>query len=272
MDENLENIPKQDLPEEQNLQPATQTDISVSDAMTGILSEPGDTYEAVKISTKRSYWVWPTIIFIVITLVSTFLVMRDDELYSDIKTKQTQAMKERFEEQVKAGKMSQEQMNETMDKMDKGFNRSSPFFIISTTIGPAISILLILFLKGLVIWLIFKALKGSASYMLMICVLGLANIIQAMQSIIDTVLAIVMGRLQANLGPALIFTAESIGDSMYKFVSHFDLFNIWYLIVIGIGIAKVSNLKSSVSIPVIFAVWLVWVALTSFLKIPFFAM
>jgi hypothetical protein len=272
MDENLENTPQQDLPEEQNLPSAPEPDISISDAMTGVLSEPGDTYEAVKQSVKRSYWVWPTIIFIVITLISTFLVMRDDELYSDIKTKQTKAMRERFEEQVKAGKMSQEQMNETMDKMDQGFNRSSPFFIISTTIGPAISILIILFLKGLIIWLIFKAFKGTASYMLVICVLGLANIIQAMQSIIDTVLAILMGKLQANIGPVLIFTAESIGDSMFKFMSHFDLFNIWYLIVIGIGIAKVSNLKSSVSISVIFALWLVWVAFTSFLKIPFFAM
>jgi hypothetical protein len=267
MDENLENNT-----EEQILPSAPEPDISSSDAMTGVITEPGETFESVKKSTKRSYWVWPTIIFIVITLISTFLVMRDDELYSDIKTKQTQAMKERFEEQVKAGKMSQEQMNEAMDRMDKGFNRSSPFFIVSTTIGPAISVLLILFLKGLIIWLIFKAFKGTASYMLVICVLGLGNIIQAMQSIIDTVLAILMGRLQANIGPALLFTAENIGDPLFKFMSHFDLFNIWYLIVIGIGLAKVSNLKSSVSVSAIFVLWLVWVALTSFLKIPFFAM
>lgn len=272
MDENLENTPQQDLPGEQNLPSAPEPDLSVSDAMTGVITEPGDTFDAVKISTKRGYWVWPTIIFIVITLISTFLVMRDEELYSEIKTKQTTAMKERFEEQVKAGKMSQEQMNETMDKMDKGFNRSSPLFIVSTTIGPAISILVILFLKGLIIWLIFKAFKGTASYMLVICVLGLANLIQSMQSIIDTVLAILMGRLQANLGPALLFTAETIGDSMFKFMSHFDVFNIWYLIVIGIGLAKVSNLKSGVSISVIFALWLVWVAFTSFLNIPFLGM
>jgi len=91
-------------------------------------------------------------------------------------------------------------------------------------------------------------------------------------SVINTVLAIVMGKLTVNIGPALFITKEMVGDSMAKFLGHFDLIAIWYLIVLGIGLAAVSNLKSSKTIPVVFALWLIWIALASFLSLPFAGM
>ncbi len=103
-------------------------------------------------------------------------------------------------------------------------------------------------------------------------VLGLAAIIECIQTIIDTVLAIVMGRLNSNIGPALLFKADSVGESMFKFLAHFDLLTIWLLIVVGIGLAKVSQLKTSITMLVVFVLWLIWISATSFLKIGFFGM
>ncbi len=267
MEENLENGPVQ--PEETPPEKIAAEDISLSDAMTGVFSEPGATFEAVKNSKKRSYWLVPTIILIIFSLAASFLVLNDEELYSEIKTMQTDAVKKRMDEAVKEGKMTQEQAQENLDRTEKFMDKSSPFFLISAILGPIIGGFIILFIRGLVLWGVLKMFKGAASYMLVICVLGLTGLIDVISTVINTVLAIVMGKLTVNIGPALFVTKESVGESMAKFLGHFDLLAFWYLIVLGIGLAAASNLKSSKTIPIVFVLWLIWICLASFLSIPF---
>ena len=100
-------------------------------------------------------------------------------------------------------------------------------------------------------------------------VLGLALMIESIQVIIDTVLAIVTGKLNANIGPTLLLTADTMNKEMFSFLSHFDLLTIWVLIITGIGLAKVSQLKPAQTLTAVFVLWLIWISATSFLKIPF---
>ncbi len=95
-------------------------------------------------------------------------------------------------------------------------------------------------------------------------VLGLTALITAIQLVVDTVLAILMGKLLMNIGPVLLISKEAVGKDMYAFIANFDLINIWYTIIVGIGLAKVSDLKSSVTISFVFVLWLAWVLLSSF--------
>jgi hypothetical protein len=272
MEENSLNNPKkpdEETPETDELTEKTE-DISLSDAITGIFTEPGETFNSVKKSTKKNYWLIPILLFIVVSIVTRYLVTNDEELYSEIKTKQTEAVKKRLDEQVKEGKMSQEQANERMSQMEKGFDKSGVIFILLITVGPIVTTFLFLFVKGLIFFGALKLLKGVITYIQVITVLGLASIIDSIQTIIDTVLAIITGRLFANIGPILIFPKDSLSNNLNTFVAHFDAFNIWYIALIGIGFAVFSNLKGKVTIPVVFALWLIWVCLTSFLNIGIF--
>jgi hypothetical protein len=272
MDQNTEDNISQSNPPADELQqvtPKANEDISVSDAITGVITEPGDTFESVKNSSKRNYWIVPTIIFIVVSLIASYLIMNDEELFSEIKAKQMQAAKDQLEQQVKSGNLTREQMNEQIDRMDSFFKKGSIFFLITSTIGPLFTIIILLFLKSLIFWSMIKLLKGVVSYMLVVCVVGLLNIIASIQGVIDTVLAIITGTLTANIGPALLVTEENVGQPMMKLLSHLDILNFWYFILLGIGLAKISNLKSGITIPAVFALWFVWIVLTSFLKIPF---
>jgi len=270
MEENLEN-----KPEEQKESPVeggdvqVQEDISLSDAMTGVFTEPRAAFEGVRNSKKRSYWLVPTILVIIFTIAASFLVMNDEELYSEIKQMQHDAVVKRLEERVKEGKMSQEQMDEAVERTEKFTNKSSPFFLISTILGPLIGGLIVLFLRSLVLWLVLKVFKGAASYMLVVCVAGLAGLIDVISTVINTVLAIITGRLMVNIGPSLLFTKDSVGESMMKFISHFDLITIWYLIVLGIGLSAVSGLKNSKTMPAVLVLWLIWVCLASFAGLSF---
>ncbi|RPI17935.1 MAG: YIP1 family protein [Ignavibacteriae bacterium] len=274
MDNNNDNdLNQQNPPVEQPFEPEdVKEDLPVSDAMTGVITEPGDTFEEVKASSKRNYWLLPTIILLVLSLFASYMVTHDEELYSEIRTKQVNAAKERLEAAVKDGKMSREQMNEQMEGMEKMMNPKSPLFIIFAGVGAIFSIIAFLFLRSLIFWGVLKGFKGTATYMLTVCVLGLASIIEALQTIINTVLAIITGNIRANVGLGMIVTPEMAENSLFKILSHLDLFTMWYLIVLGIGLAKVSDLKSSKTMPVVFGLWLVWIALTSFLNLGFFGM
>jgi hypothetical protein len=273
MAENQENKPEQSEDNQQDTsspEPRVREDISLSDAMTGVFTEPSPTFEGVKNSKKRSYWVVPTIILIIFTLVASFLVLNDEELYSEIKTMQKEAAMKRMEERVKEGKMTQEQMNEAMERTEKFMDKSSPFFLISAIAGPIIGTFVVLFFRGLVLWGAVKILKGTASYMLVVCVVALTGLIDVISTVVNTVLSIIMGRLSVNIGPALFATKDTVGETAAKFLAHFDLFNFWYLIVLGIGLGVVSNLKNSKTIPAVFVLWLVWIVIASFTGISFF--
>src|SRR5205085_2790561 len=86
------------------------------------------------------------------------------------------------------------------------------------------------------------------------------------------VMAIIMGKLQTNIGPVLLVSAESVGENMYKFLAHLDVFNFWFFAVIAIGLARVANLKTSITMPAVFGLWRIYVCITSFVKIPFFSL
>jgi hypothetical protein len=259
-------------PEETNNESAPTENISMSDALTGVITEPGVTFEAVKASSKKNYWLIPTLLFIVVFIASSFLVLNDEELYQEIKTKQTTAVKERLEKAVKDGKMSQEKANEQIETIDKQMSKSNPLFYVFATLGPVFTIFIMLMLKGGLFFGVFKIFKGSGTFVNILSALGLASLIEVMQTVVDTVLAIIMGKLNSNIGPTILLTADSVGKDMFKFLAHFDLFTIWYLVVLGIAFAKVSQLKTSVTMPVVFVLWLVWISLTSFLNLGFFGM
>ncbi len=236
--------------------------ISLGDAMAGVFTEPGTTFESVKVSQKKNYWLLPVLIVILVSVLSSFLVMKDEELVSEIKAKQKEAIKKQMEEAVKNGKMTREQADQQIEQTEKMFGGG--MFVVFGIIGSVFGVLIIFFLKALVYWGGLKLFKSEAGYGAILNVLGLAALITAIQLAIDTVLAILMGKLLVNIGPVLLFSEESVGKQMYTFIANFDLLNIWYNIVVGIGLAKISRIKPAITITFVFALWLVWVLLTSF--------
>ena len=236
--------------------------ISLGDAMAGVFTEPGSTFESVKSSVKKNYWLVPILIVIAVSILSSFLVMKDEELVSEIRAKQKEAIKKQMDEAVKNGKMTREQADQQIEQTEKMFGGG--MFVVFGMIGSVFGVLIIFFLKALVYWGGLKLFKGEAGYGAILNVLGLAALITAIQLAIDTVLAILMGKLLMNIGPVLLFSEESVGKQMYTLLANFDLLNIWYNIVVGIGLAKVSKIKPSITITFVFVLWLVWVLLTSF--------
>jgi Yip1 domain len=246
---------------------APEPDITLGDAMAGTFSEPGDTFSAVK-QANKNYWLIPLLIVVIVSILSSFLVMRDEELSSEIKDKQKKAMNEQFDKAVKEGKMTREQADQQLEQSQKFMGGG--MMMVFGIIGSLFAVVLFFFIKALIYWGVLKGFKGTATFKDVMNVLGLTGLITAVQLVVDTALAIMLGKLTANIGPALLFTQETVGNSVFKLLGHFDLLMIWYLIVVGIGLAKVSNLSTYKTTAMVFVLWLIWVGITSFSSIGTF--
>ena len=69
--------------------------LSISDAITGVLTGPGETFETIISTKKKNYWIVPVMLSIVIGVVVTFIFFRDAQLMSGIMDKQKAQLEKR---------------------------------------------------------------------------------------------------------------------------------------------------------------------------------
>ena len=79
--------------EEENLQnqndmqaPETEP-ISKTDAMVGVFTEPGNTFESIA-ATKGNYWLFPILVCLVLGLIASVIVQSDPQLLGGMMDKQ----------------------------------------------------------------------------------------------------------------------------------------------------------------------------------------
>jgi len=241
-------------PESQNEQ------LSNSEAMSGVITAPGETYETIANTPKKNYWLMPVVIFIVVNLISTFLFMSDAELVNKTMDKQTAAMREQFDKNVKEGKMTQEDANKAMESMNPTGIIFKAIAFGGAVIGPFVMLLLlsVVYLLGL------KIMKAQFDFTNVLNVVGLALLIVAIGNLISVVISVLKGDM-SSVGPGLLVSEESVGKKVYALLSKLDVFSIWFYIVVAIGLSKIARIEMVKSASLAFGVWIVYVLITSFL-------
>lgn len=229
----------------ETLEPLTQ-----AEAMSGVITDPFNTFNTIAKSGKKNYWLLPTIILVIVSVIASFIFLSDAELVGKVMDKQYKKVEQKMEENVKSGKMSKEDANIALEKTKSFMNPKSAFFMITSYGGPLIGVFFRLFFTGLLLMFLLKILKGDYTFENILNVVGLALLISSVGKILEIVLSVVMGDM-VNISLGLIFKEESAGSFFYNFLSFFDVFTIWFYIVVSIGIAKIGKVKTlSVVIPV----------------------
>lgn len=252
---------EKNLPQSPELQTSGQYEqLSNADAMSGIFTEPGETYETIANTPKKNYWIFPVLISVVIGLISTFLFMQDAELVSKTMEKQKEKMREKFQESVKQGKMTQEDSEKAMESMNPKGMMFKVFGFGGAIIGPFV----ILLLLSVFYLIALKIMKAQFDFMNILNVVGLAMLISGIGSIIAVVISILKGNL-TSVGPGLLFSEESAGQKVYAMLTKIDLFSIWFYAVIAIGLSKIARVSIAKTAAVVFGLWIVYILVSSFL-------
>ena len=249
--------------EEQNIISEEPQELSQMDAISGVFTEPGNTFESIAKFPKRNFWLLPVIILVVTSIVSSFLFFSDAELVSKMMDKQKQQLRERMQESVKNGKMSQEQANDAIEKAEKFMDPNGLFFKITGFAGAVVAPFLMLFVLSVIYMLLLKMFKANFEFMNILNVVGLSLIVSAIGSIIAIVLSIVMGDLN-SVGLTLILKADTVGETLHALLMKLDVFTIWFYILVAIGLVRVAKIKPVISYSIVFGLWVIWLVITTF--------
>lgn len=245
-----------------------EPELSHSDKLVGIFSEPGKTFESIaKFPIKTIDWVLPVMAMLVVVIISQFIMAGNPQLKAEMKQKQMEVVEKQFQEQVDKGTMTKEeaddQLQKTEDQMDK----------MSGTIGKvftAISILVFGFIVYLVIagfyFLFVKfILKADGTYKHVLLTTGLTSYISIISVILATIFSIVSGKLSRDVSAASLFSMDTKTLVGFLFAK-VDIFSIWVYFVIALGMTKLFNAGDSKKYYYfIFGAWIIWSFIVFFL-------
>jgi len=244
---------------EQSLEPQEPfEELSKGDAMAGVFTAPGETFETIAATPKKNYWIIPILITIVVGIISTFLFMQDAELVSSTMEKQKTKMAEQFEKNVKEGKMTQEDADKAMESM----NPSGTFFKLIGYGGSVIGPFIILFILSLLYLIMLKIFKAEFEFVNVLNVVGLAMLITAVGSLISIVISVLKGEM-SSVGLGLVLSQDTVGEKVHTLLTKLDVFSIWFYVVVAIGLSKIAKVDMIRSSSIVFGLFLLYAIATS---------
>lgn len=238
-----------------------ETEASPSSFMTraaNVFSSPGTLFEEVKaFPTRNSSWIIPLLITGVFTMFLTFGIFSNPVLVQQIRETQATQMDKAVEE----GKMTREQADKAAEFMGSDSLFMMAFGVVSAAAIAAISF----FVVPLMLWLAVKAaFSYQGGYGKMLEVFGLSSLIGALGILASLILITVFDSLHATPGGGLLlldsFDRENIA---HNFLSSVNVFTLWQVAVVGIGMGKISEKPMEAGMGLAFALWVVWAVLAS---------
>lgn len=122
---------------------------------------------------------------------------------------------------------------------------TSPIFVAVTTI---VGTLIAIYFYTLIYWLVSKMFKGTASYSQMVGVYVISRFAVIIGSAINLIYTVIANKpIDVNAAANLSFENVILG--------HLNVFGIWQMVLLVIGIAVVAGISKKKSISVVVIIW-----------------
>jgi len=236
------------------------TELSHSDKMVGIFTEPKKTFEIIsKFPLKTIDWFLPVLLLFLMVSITRILVFSNEEIFFQMKQEQIQKTQKIFDDLVAKGQMTREQAEQGIEDAKKRIDmgRGPVGYIIQT-----ISILIIGFIFFFIVILVYFIfarfiLKGEGTYKSAMISDGLPAYISILQIVIASILSLAFGRLMYDTSVSS-FMGMSKSTLAGFLLSKVDPFSIWVYSVISIGFAKMFKSQSLVKYFImVFGIWII---------------
>lgn len=238
--------------------PSTPT-ISLGDIIMNVFASPAEAFEGIRTSpTRASVWVIPLILVLLLSSVSIWMVFSNDTL----RAQALQAQKEKIQEQARTGQMPQERADQALESMERGGGVMAAIGIAFS----AITITLIFFVTALIFWLVGKfGLKATGGYGKYLELWGASQWIALLGGIVTLLLILVKNTVYASPSAA-IAVLENFDrlNTTHRLLSSLNIFTIWQVIVLGVGLGKFSGKSIGTGIGVAVGLWVVWTLISVF--------
>jgi len=224
----------------------------------GTFVSPGETFASVRASSSRAEWVIP---WVIAAVIATALA----QWIAPISMRMgLEKQRERIEQN---SSLTKEQKEAQIESIEKAMSKGAAVARISTMLVVPLASLAVLAVLSLIYLGIANFLfGGTGTYRTVMTVAAYGELIGALKGLVVTPLAVAKDSIHVSMGPALLFPPDMEHTWAYRLAAGIDIFTIWYLVVISIGVGVVSGVASKKIGAVIFPLWLVVVVGQAFLR------
>ncbi|MFP4547478.1 MAG: YIP1 family protein [Fidelibacterota bacterium] len=124
-------------------------------------------------------------------------------------------------------------------------------------IATPVTIIILSVLLALVLWFVGNfLLGGDRKFMEMWAVAAFAGLIDMVASIIKVPLMVQKGTL--NIYTSLAIFMEESGSFLFRFMKNIDVFSLWKIIILAIGLSVLYKKKLTTPLTILIALWLIY--------------
>ena len=226
------------------IETASNENIGFAKRLVGVFLSPTTTFNAVK---KQPNWVVPLIVLLVISLAMTIAL--NPVIISEQTTKTIEKLEERG--------MNQEQIDEAVQKSQQFMNVSIYAFAVVGTF--------VVLLIGSLIWLFVSntIMGGENKFAQLMGVNVYRYFIPTLGGIIKLPIMLSQKTLNVHFSLAAFMADASKDTFLYKMLMQVEVFNVWSIVVLCLGIAAVGNHNVKKVWPWVVGIYLAWYLITS---------
>jgi hypothetical protein len=227
-----------------------------------VFAIPGDVFEEVKATDRRAAnWLVPVFLGCLVGVISIIVVFSQPAIQQQLREKQSAAMAKKFDEMVKANKLTRERADQQIEALEKIMGPT--MMKISGSVTVVVWSFARLFFWSLVLWLIGRwLLKARFGYMKTAEIVGLATMIGVLGAIVKMLLQVNLSNPAAS--PSLALTVGEFDEKniMHMVLAMLNLFDLWEVGVLGAGLARLAGAAwTRATLPVL----LVWIFISALL-------
>jgi hypothetical protein len=221
-----------------SVQPQTQ-EIGILGRIIGVFTSPKKTFESIS---RKPSWVLPLIILVILSGVMTFIMQ--PVIITESLNKQAEKMEERG--------MDQDQIDAIAERTEGMMKITMiPSAIIVTAASLAIGALIWLFVGNVI-------LGGSGKFTQLFSVNIYRSFIPLLGLLIKLPLILSKETLNVHFSLATFMSDELRDTFLYKILASVEVFNIWAIAVLCIGIAVVYKFKTNKVWPIVVIVYAIY--------------
>ncbi|MEW6653009.1 MAG: Yip1 family protein [Bacteroidota bacterium] len=239
----MEERPNNDAPKMSSVEEAQEDqELSHTDKLVGVFTEPQPMFSrTAKFAAKTSDWLIPVLVVIVVAILSQFVMLSNPEIKQQQQDKMMQNFEKGLDDAVKDGKMTQEQADQELEKVQDNMGAAGIFQTISLVVGIPFGMFVIFFATTGFFLLVSKfGLKGEGSYKDVMVAYGLPMYISVIEIILTVIAALAIGKLVTGFSAADLMAMDKTTTTGFL-LSKANPLSIWFYVVFGIGLAKMNR-------------------------------
>ena len=217
--------------------------------MIRVFHAPRETFEAVAESRTAIDWVAPAAVSAIVAFAAEVAIM-------------PMAMEEEakaIQEQMQAQEISDEQ-REMVEKM---VGAGQTFGLV---LAPAGSFA-VLFVSALLLLGAARVAGAEVDYPGMLTVSAYSSLVKSLKEIVVTPLMLAKKSMVVHTGLGLLLPAETMNSFAGRFLAGIELFTLWQVVVIAIGISALGNVDTRKALLPVVVLWLVWALIAAALDL-----